>query len=113
MCGQKWKTRKHFLSDSNISLIGYQSRFDELELGIILFNHTCKTTLSIYAKFFTDLYKGEIFPDRKTGSEECSGFCLNESNLSPCPAKCECAYIREVLQIIKKWPKHKEPIQSA
>ncbi len=109
-CGQEWKTRKQFLSDSDICLIGYQSHFDELELGILLFNHACKTTLSIYAKFFKDLYDGEIFPQRKTGTDECPGFCLKKSNLSPCPQKCECAYIRDILQIIKHWSKQSDSI---
>jgi hypothetical protein len=40
-----------------------------------------------------------------TGTAECPEFCLHRSKLNPCPAKCECAYIREIIQAIKNWPK--------
>jgi hypothetical protein len=26
--------------------------------------------------------------------------------VEPCPSQCECAYIREILQIIRNWPKN-------
>ena len=103
-CGEKWETREEFLSDKGLRLIGYQVHFEELELGIFLFNHICNTTLGIAAKEFTDLYDGIIFSERATGSEECSEYCLDQNNLMSCPVKCECAYVREVLQIIKNWP---------
>ena len=38
---------------------------------------------------------------------ECPEFCLHKSELRPCPAKCECAYVREIIQVIKDWPKKK------
>ncbi len=102
-CGQKWPDRRSFLNDTNIVLIGYQAHFEELTLGLLLFNHSCKTTLSLNAGLFTDLYKGTIFKQRVTGSGDCSWACLEEVNLSACSAKCECAYIRETIQIIKHW----------
>ena len=54
---------------------------------------------------FQDLYSGEIFVERATGSAQCPGHCLHQDNLLPCPARCECAYVREVMQIIRQWPK--------
>lgn len=102
-CGYEWETRKDFLDDENIELVGYQAHFENLELGLFLFNHVnCKTTLSVYAKCFMDLYTGPIFSENKNGQNDCPGFCLEKRSLSPCPVQCECACIRELIDIITK-----------
>ena len=93
--------------------IGYQVNFKSLDAGIFLFNHRCKGTLAIPAEQFRDLYKGPIFKERATGSDDCPGHCLHEDQLDPCPVRCECAYVREILQIIRRWPKPVEAVQGA
>ena len=105
MCGYAWSTRDDFLRDPALELIGYQVNFEKLTLGFFLFNHSCKATLGIHAGDFSDLYKGPVFHDRATGSKECPGYCLLEHELLPCPARCECAYVREIVQVVKKFPK--------
>jgi hypothetical protein len=107
-CGFVWPGRTSFLSDPSLHLIGYQVHFEELTAGLILFNHSCGTTLSIQAKEFQDLYSGPMFSERLNGTEECQESCLHEDDLRPCPAKCECAYVREVLQVILNWPKKRD-----
>lgn len=104
-CGTRWNSRESFMEDPDISLVGYQANFRELQLGLILFNHGCKTTMAIEAEAFMDLYKGEVFTERMTGGEECPGYCLHKSDLQRCPAKCECVSIREVIDILRNWPK--------
>jgi hypothetical protein len=104
-CGFEWASREHFLEDPNVAIIGYQVNFDELEAGIFLFNHSCGTTLGIYAHAFNSLYDGPLFVERATGTEECPEFCLHQHDMRPCPAQCECAYVREIIQVIKEWPK--------
>jgi hypothetical protein len=104
MCSETWRTREDFLSDSNLIVKGYTANFNHLELGIFLFDHNlCKTTLTIKASEFTDLYDGPAYDTRLTGSENCPGYCLDNNELRICPAKCECAYIREILGIMKNW----------
>jgi hypothetical protein len=104
MCTQAWRSRDDFLSDSNLTVKGYTANLDHLELGIFFFDHNlCKTTLAIQASEFTDLYKGQVFDTRLTGTEECPRYCLNKNELGICPAKCECAYVREVLNIVSNW----------
>ena len=106
MCREIWRSRKIFLSDQNVEVRGYIANFDHLELGIFLFDHKlCGTTLSIRASRFLDLYDGPVFEERLTGTEECPAYCLNEKELRPCPAKCECAYVREALNILVNWNK--------
>ena len=104
-CGKEWKTREDFLESSELEIVGYQVHFKKLEAGLLLFNHTCGTTLVFEAGKFRDLYDGEIFSDRATGGEKCPGYCLHSSNLEACPAQCECGYVREVIGLIHDWPK--------
>lgn len=103
-CQKVWETREEFLDDPSTTIRGYQVHFQELELGYFLFDHDiCGTTLALRAGEFTDLYTGEIYKERLTGTECCPSFCLSKEELRPCPAQCECAYVREVIQIVKKW----------
>ena len=106
LCSKPWTSRQEFLKDGDIELVGYQVDFEEVALGLFLFNHnTCKTTLAIQARQLKDLYLGPMFKERKTGQKECPGHCLRRSALDPCPAECECAWVRGLLQIIRNWPK--------
>ncbi len=107
VCNTAWHSRADFLSDSELELIGYQVSFRDFTAGIFLFNHTCKGTLAIRAQAFRDLYEGPIFSQRAIGTSDCPGHCLHESDLDPCSTHCECAYVREIMQIIKNWPDKK------
>jgi len=86
-------------------MIGYQVDFEELMAGLFLFNHICGTTLSIKAGDFQDLYDGPLFVERLRGTEKCEDHCLHKSDLRPCPTKCECTYVREIVQVILNWPR--------
>ena len=103
-CGYTWITREKFLSDHMIEIIGYQVNFRHLELGFFLFNHNaidCGTTMAIEAGNFKDLYDGPIYAKSLTYTDKCPEYCLSGEDLRPCPAECECAYVREIMQIIK------------
>jgi len=105
-CQSPWCTREEFLQDENTVLIGYQANFCQLELGYFLFNHlTCMSTLAIPAGKFKDLFAGPVFGQRLTDTDVCQGFCKDIRSLEPCEEKCACAYVREIMQIIRKWPK--------
>ena len=108
-CGFKWKSRDSFLTDSNLDIIGYQANFKALTTGLLYFNHSCQGTLAIQAYLFGDLYDGPIFKERATGGEACPGYFLHREELRPCPAQCECAYVREIVQRIKAWQKKELP----
>lgn len=106
LCGHAWEKRKDLLEDPGVRVVGYMSNFEELELGLFLFNHTgCGTTFGIHAKEFVDLYEGDVFEQRLTNSDACPAYCGNKEELMPCPAKCECAYVRDVLHRIANWEK--------
>jgi hypothetical protein len=105
-CDFPWSSRTEFLQDANTELVGYQANFCQLELGYFLFNHlTCESTIAIPAGLFKDMYAGPLFAQRLTGTEVCQGFCEDMDAIEPCDAQCECAYVREIMQIIRNWPK--------
>ena len=116
MCASQWQSRDSFLSDPCIEIIGYQACFKELTAGYFLFNHSCAGTLAILVEEFEDLYDGPIYEEPKTGSDECPGYCLRKEELAPCPALCECAFVREIIQLVRGWPKnpveHMRPVQT-
>jgi hypothetical protein len=104
-CGFVWLERASFLCDPRLRMVGYQPHFDKLTAGFFLFTHICGTTLALQTGDFQDLYSGPIFTEKLNGTENCFGYCLHEDDLRPCPAQCECAYVREIGQVILKWPK--------
>ena len=105
-CDDPWFSREEFLGDSKLDFVGYQVDFANLELGYFLFNHlTCQSTIGVHAGLFKDLYDGPIFSERKTNTENCPGYCGDREILNPCSEECECAYVREIIQIVRKWPK--------
>ena len=101
VCNYTWYSRQDFIVDRDIEIIGYQVNFKKLEAGFLYFNHRCGNTIVLSANRFVDLYNGPIFEEAKTGTDECPGYCLNKEELRACRAKCECAYIREIIQLFK------------
>ncbi len=104
LCESAWKTRADFLADPHLKIIGYQVAFTDLGEGFFLFNHSCGTTLARPVGEFQDLYDGPLFTSRATGTDECPEFCLRQDELRGCPAQCECASVRAIIQIILAWP---------
>jgi len=100
------------MSDPFVEITGYLVNFKELELGIFTFNHlTCRGTFAIKASLFTDLYDGKIYEQSLAGTENCLNYCLSKFELISCPEHCECAYVRDVIQQIKDFPKTKNKVK--
>jgi len=106
LCTAFWSDRNAFLADPGVRLVGYQPNFRDLVSGLFLFQHRCGTSLALPAAGFTDLYDGPVFEPNRRGEASCPGYCLNETELRRCPVACECAFVREILQIIRHWPKN-------
>jgi hypothetical protein len=103
-CPAEWENRDSLLQDPEIIMTGYQVNFASLEAGWFLFSHCrygCGSTFAIKAGAFFDLYDGPIYQERKTGSEECPAYCLSQEKLDPCPALCECSFVRHIIQHIQ------------
>ena len=105
-CGHQWFSRDDFLGDPNVEIIQYEVNFDNLLAGQFIFNHSCGERFPLSVRNFNGLYHGPIFQERATGSDICPGYCLYRDQLNACSARCECAYVRAIIDIIKKWTKH-------
>ncbi|MBN1957981.1 MAG: hypothetical protein JXQ81_01480 [Desulfuromonadales bacterium] len=101
ICRSLWSSRDQFIADPEVTLVGYQANFVVLEKGLFLFNHSCQGTMAIDVQAFADLYQGPVFERRLQGSEDCAGHCLHHNDLQPCPAQCECAYVREIISLLQ------------
>jgi len=104
-CNKLWASQIQFISDVNLEIIGYKADFEKLEYGMFFFNHKaseCNSTLTINAGQFFNLYEGPVYKERLAGTKQCSGLCINKDNLDQCNNQCECAFVREVINIIKK-----------
>ena len=103
-CETVWKRKIDFLSDTSTSFVAYNADFEYLEHGNFVFKHdTCGSYIEIQIVNFKGLYDGPIYTERKTGTENCPEYCLNSSELRPCPEECECAYVREIIQPLIKF----------
>ena len=98
-CGQAWPNRIDFLTDAQVTMVGYQVNFANLEDGLFVFEHSCGCRLTLSVSQLSDLFGGPIFEQRQTGNEECPELCLHGNDFTPCPEQCECAYVREILQL--------------
>lgn len=102
-CEKIWETRDDFIADLSLVLNGYQVSFKSLDTGLLLFTHLideCKSTMGIYVSEFDDLYDGERYSVNKALSPECPRYCIDERRLDRCNAHCECAYVREIVNIV-------------
>jgi len=105
MCSTEWETRDNFLDDLSLEINGYKADFEKLEWSLFYFTHMkegCLSTMAIEARDFLSLYSGERYTQRRTGKAECPGYCLDQKQLDRCDALCECAFNREIIQIIRK-----------
>lgn len=103
-CGKEWITQKEFLEDTNVTVISYKPDFMELKYGQIFFNHlidSCKSTITLFVLAFENLYSGVRYHENRAESKECPRFCLDKDQLNRCDQRCECAYVREILSILK------------
>ena len=108
-CHKAWQTMEEFLSDSELRLEGYQVNFGDLNAGLFLFTHRsedCGSTIAIPAGRFTQMHDGEIFEENMFGKAGCDKSCLHTGVVDSCKAKCECAYVRDVLEKVRDWEKH-------
>lgn len=110
-CGHAWTDRDTFLDDPDKELLGYQANPRDPACGFYLFAHRpCGTTLAIPVDKFRDLYKGPLYVFNLYGTEDCTEYCLYEDFIEPCTSECACAYAREIMQIIRRWPTVGHPL---
>ncbi len=107
-CAATWLCRDDFLGDKALEMNGYAPDFDNLLEGLFFFTHHasgCFSTMTLKAKTFADLYTGQKYLEPKTDDDDCPRYCFDRQDLRRCEEFCECAYIREILEILRHYPK--------
>jgi len=109
-CSEKWDMIEALLVDPQIELVGYQVNMAVLEEGLFYFLHhpkECGTTMAIPVAAFKGLSDLPFLAPRAAteSPEGCSGLCLRKGELGACPERCECNWVREVMQTIQAWKK--------
>ena len=117
VCGAVWPTLSDFVTDPNLHVNGYQASFGTPEEGVILLTHNvpeCGTTLGVVAGTLQELYLGPRYQETLAGTEPCAMWCLDERSVEDCDAPCAMAWIRHVLQYLRRHelPEHLSDEQS-
>jgi len=105
LCGMVWPSYRDFVTDLQLRLEGYQASFDDPELGWILVTHMvegCHTTLAVRAGELRVLRDGPEIAEYRTGLEDCIRLCLDRGRLEDCTAPCAMAWVRHVLQWLRR-----------
>ena len=107
-CGQQWASREVFLADPALRLSGCQVETDRPRSSALLFDHRvpgCGTTIALPVSALADLYAGAVHKVNWAPSAKCPRLCFDPQNLERCPAECASAFVREILQAVRRMPK--------
>ena len=115
LCHHCWETLDDLVLDPNLRVEGYQASFPDPKRGMILVTHLadgCHTTLSLKVEALASLYDGPTYLERRTGEDDCGGYCLSQGLLEECLAECDMAWVRKVLQYLRRHelPPHYLPL---
>jgi hypothetical protein len=114
LCRHCWQRLNDFVLDPALRVEGYQASFLDPKKGLILLTHqaeNCDTTLAIKVEALEPLYDGPTYLERHTGGDDCGGYCLSQGKLEECLAECDMAWVRKVLQLLRRheMPPHLQP----
>jgi len=104
-CLEVWQTRDDFLDDSLLHLNGYKADFEKLEYGLFFFTHQkagCHSTLALEVSDFLDLHRGTVCEEPQRYDEKCPRFCREKRKFDQTQDLCECAFAREVCELVKQ-----------
>ncbi len=104
-CGKAWGERCEFFSDQTIVLSGCHMEADHPVSSALLFDHKaadCGTTIAVGVRQLDDLFTGTRHKVKWATSPMCPGMCFDPTNTEPCDKECACAYVRGILQEVKK-----------
>ena len=112
MCGKTWYRPADLVSDQLLRLNGYQAAVPDSEKGLLLFTHEvvgCYSTLGVPALDFRFMHHGLTYPECHFALLDCEGHCLDLSDLEVCRVQCCMAWVRDVIQYIRR---HELPLRA-
>ncbi|HEY3357186.1 MAG TPA: hypothetical protein VGQ83_28310 [Polyangia bacterium] len=95
-CRREWETLDEFARDPECRPLGLVVHFKDAYRSLLLFNHSCGTTLAVRADDFRDRMpplEGPLL----AGSDGCHEHCLRFGDLEPCDQPCRNAPLRRLM----------------
>jgi hypothetical protein len=111
MCGRQWMTREELIADPELRLLGLQAIVDLPESNLVVFEHSCGTSVSVLATRLRDLLTDE--PEGQEPlpllfeSPACGGHCGKLDDLEACEQPCSNARDRRLVIWIASQPGRK------
>jgi hypothetical protein len=107
-CRRRWPTWDQFVRDSDVRLLGLQSEITKPDINLLVFEHSCGSSISILSRRLRHLLP-EPQPgdpaERLMGTAECRGHCLHLEDLEACDAPCSNARDRELILFVQRMRK--------
>ncbi len=104
-CGYVWENIRDFIADSSLHVNGYQAAPEDPQRGLIMVTHEvegCGNTLAVRASELSVLYDGPTHQERMIKLEPCRLLCLDSANIEECKVECDLAWVRQVLQHLRR-----------
>ncbi len=103
-CGRSWQAWDNFVLDPTIRLLGMQSEITKPDINLLVFEHSCGSSVSILSRRLRHL-----LPEPETGephallmgTDQCLGHCLRLEDLEACDAPCSNARDRKLIMLIQ------------
>ncbi len=104
-CKETWGTWEVFVRDPAVRLLGLQSLFTHPEANLLVFEHSCGSSISILAHRIRHILH-ESEPDSAAvllmGTDQCRGHCLRMADLEACDAPCVNAFDRRLILLVRR-----------
>jgi hypothetical protein len=105
-CNVLWRQQSQFLSDPEVKFLGFRPAATPESLALIVFNHArCDTRLTFTLETFAELTVFPILCASCAITHKDTDYCLAGASGRPCPALCICAFVHNVSESIRAWPK--------
>ena len=101
-CKRAWETWEHFVLDPAVRLLGLQSEITRPDINLLIFEHSCGSSVSILSRRLRHLLPEPDGPtERLMGTAQCRGHCLRLEDLEACDAPCSNAKDRKLILLVK------------
>jgi hypothetical protein len=99
-CEKQWNRWLEFILDPDVRLIGFQAISDLPDANLLVFEHRCGSSISVFAKRLrhnlSDTEQAIDLP-RLFGKEGCNSYCQSLENLEACDRPCANARDRRLI----------------
>ena len=103
-CRRAWPTWDNFVLDPDVRLLGLQSEIAKPDVNLLVFEHSCGSSISILSKRLRHLLPEPEPGDpltRLMGTDQCRRHCRHLEDLEACDAPCSNARDRGLIRLMQ------------